>query len=320
MQLIIAIMLLSACRMGEEPMQQVKGNFAANDIVFDAQNITQTAVKQCNDNYCINSTPIGQFTLHKAELIDKITEVLQFNDLHISFQLSDKAYTCLRRSASLGKMTLLYRGGDDNKYCYEQAKNKDYVQRFAAACVTAEGWQLTAGSDTSSLKSFACQKDQDKISSECFVAGNTANCNTSDWPVKIKDIHTAAKAASAQPPATGADKTITKDTLLKDVKVMAEWKLSLSPIVCNAVDKDVEFEHTTNKKNKIITFRGDKKVEDVTIDFSCLHNSNALPVMEYPAKGVCVYMGTREDVDENVDTCGNDGSDYIKITFTLKGE
>lgn len=327
MQLIIAIMLLlSACRMGEEPIQQVKGNFVANDIVFDAQNITQTAVKQCNDNYCINSTPIGQFTLHKAELIDKITEVLQFNDLHISFQLSDKAYTCLRRSASLGKMTLLYRGGDDNKYCYVQAKNKDYVQQFAAACVIAEDWQLTAGSDTSNLKSFACQKDQDKISSECFVAGNTTNCNTSDWPEKIKDIHTAAKAASAQPPTTVADKTITKDTLLKDVKVMAEWKLG-EDVDCGlnggiTLGGSSIFEKSQGM-GRSITPNALQSNTSISIGELEEHDTfNCSSSVQFGAdyfipSGVCINKnssGVKSFSDCEKET------DYIKITFALKGE
>ena len=313
-KIIVAMILLSACRLGEEPLQQTKG-FARGDLVFDAQNISKTAVAQCQDDSCRTKTPLSSAKLHQVSLSDKPIEgALQFNNLHISFEAGDKIYTCTRLSAPMGKMTLLQRG-DDNKYCYIQAKAKDYVQQFALACLQEQDWHLVAGIEAEALQKFTCEKDSIRISSACFF--DEEDCGTENWPEKIKEIYDVKNAESPEP--TAKETRVTAKTKLADVVITAEWKLSTDGVICTGIDEEGSFERTTDKKTKDFTIRnGDRTVGDVTADFNCSIGTSPLTLRDYPAEGVCALMlGNR--APENINDCGKDSVDHIKITFAPKG-
>lgn len=311
-KIIVAMVLLSACRLAEEPLQQAKG-FASGDVVFDAENISKTAVAQCEDDSCRTKTPLSA-KLHQVALSDQQIEgALQFNNLHISFEAGDKIYTCTRLSTPMGKMTLLQRGNDD-KYCYAQAKGKDYVRQFALACLKEQDWQLVAGFEAEALQKFTCEKDDTKISSACFF--DAEECSDANWPASIKSIYVAK---SAEPTTARANETkITADTKLKDVTIKAEWRFA-GDVTCEGIGKTITFESTTIIKTKDLTFTNtDQNVEDLTIDFSCQHNNSALPVTPFTDKGICV-LKDKKNFPENIDDCDKDGVDYIKITFAPKG-
>jgi len=299
--------------LGEEPLQQAKG-FASGDVVFDAQNISKTAVAQCQDDSCRTKTPLSSAKLHQVSLSDKPIEgALQFNNLHISFEIGEKSYTCTRLSAPMGKMTLLQRG-DEDKYCYAQAKDKDYVRQFALACLKEEDWQLVAGFEADALQKFTCEKDEIKISSACFFDAD--DCDIENWPKNIESIY----GKKSDEPTTASTKgtAITADTKLKDVKIIAEWKLPTHKAVsCSAIGKPIEFEETKNKTTKTITFiNSSKTVSDLTYGVSCEEGN--LPITPYTPEGICVRMDSG-DIPENINDCDKDGVDYIKITFAPKG-
>ena len=303
--IVVMAILLSACRLMEEPIQQVKSALVSDDIVFDAQDLSKTAVMRCNDNGCGEKTPLS-YTLHQVTLSDEeIAGVLQFDNLHVSFEADNKHYTCLRASVPLGRMTLLWRENDD-KHCYKQEKAKDYVQQFAAACVKEADWQLVP---EVGLKKFACKKDSIEISSACFVAGQS--CDGSSWPTNIKGIHD--KMGGGQK--------------LKDVKIMAEWKLAADGADCRIGDT-IEFsvDKSNVKKSKEVTVdTEDEKLGDVFDDIHCedkykgkKDNDINLATLDFGLPGVCVSDSKKERLPENLDACGKDGSDYIKITFEAK--
>ena len=308
------MVLLSACRLGEEPLQQAKG-FASGDVVFDAQNISKTTVAQCQDDSCRTKTPLSA-KLHQVALSDKPLEgALQFNNLHISFEAGNKTYTCTRLSAPMGKMTLLQRGVDDDKYCYAQAKDKDYVQQFALACLQEEGWHLVAGFEAEALQKFTCEKGDTKISSACFF--DAEECGTKSWPVNIRSIY---DVKSAEPTTASAKGTvITGETKLAEVMIKAEWKLSLNDVTCEGINEKDIFVRTTTKINTTVTPEDtNKTVDDITTEFGCHIANNALTVTDYPAEGVCARMNNKNS-PANINECGANNVDYIKITFAPKG-
>lgn len=310
-KIIVAMVLLSACRLGEEPLQQTKG-FARGDLVFDAQNISKTAVAQCRDDSCRTKAPLSSAKLHQVSLSDKQIEgALQFNNLHISFEVGDKIYTCTRLSAPMGKMTLLQRG-DDNKYCYIQAKAKDYVQQFALACLQEQDWHLVAGIEAEALQKFTCEKDSTRISSACFF---DEDCSTEGWPEKIKEIYDVKNTESSKP--TAKETGVTAETKLAGVVITAEWKLARD-VECSAFGKDFEFASTQSSKDKVITFTdSNKTVSDLTYGVSC--QEAGVPITPFtPPEGICVRMNS-DDIPENINDCGKDGVDHIKITFAPKG-
>lgn len=312
-RIIVAMMLLSACRLGEEPLQQTKG-FASGDLVFDAENISKIAVAQCQDDSCRSKTPLSS-TLHQVSLSDQQIEgALQFDNLLISFEVGDKIYTCTRLSAPMGKMTLLQRG-DDNKHCYAQERNKDYVRQFALACLEGEDWQLVAESDADDLKKFACKKDSITISSACF---DTGDCGTENWPEKIKTIYEAKNTDVRALAARGTG--VTAETKLSEVVITAEWKLSVRGVTCTGIDEKSSFSYTMDKKTEsIIVGNGNRTVKDITIEFNCSIGGKALAIRDYPDKGVCVLMPGNTHPDD-VNDCGKDNVDHIKITFAPRGD
>ena len=319
-RIVITIMLLlSACRLSEEPVQQAKGAFARGDVVFDAQDISKAAVMQCTNADC-TTKQIVPSTLHQVELSgDPIAGVLQFEDLHISFQSGNKVYTCLRGSAPLGMMTPLWRSSD-NKYCYEQAKDKAYVQQFAVACATERDWQLVAASGINDLEKFACEKDAVKISSECFVAGNTANCTASTWLKEIKDIYAKVGTAGVATVTELQTSKITKDMLLKDVKIMAEWKLT-QEVTCD-FEKEVKFEVSTTVRRKEITSDSlsttpeTETLNDLELGRARLDTCNTEFGADYFIPyGACINKNT--SAVNSLGECESE-RDYIKITFEAK--
>ena len=325
------MLLLSACRLTEEPVQQAKGAFALGDVVFDAQDISKAAVMQCTNADC-TTKQIVPSTLHQVALSgDPIAGVLQFDYLHISFQSGNKVYTCLRRSAPLGMMTPLWRSSD-NKYCYEQAKDKDYVQQFAVACAKERDWQLIAASGINNLEKFACKKDAVEISSECFVVGNTANCDTSDWLKEIKDIYANVGTAGVATVDGQEKQEINADTKLKDVKIMAEWKLyggygGTGIVKCIGIEKTRDFTGSSSKLEVSEDYHEDGTIDDFLISFNCQKSASndALNVASYGDKehenynkspGICVATSQKNATD-TLDKCTTQ-ADYIKITFEAK--
>ena len=327
---VIVIMLLSACRLLEEPTQQAKDAFVSGDVVFAAQDLSQTAVLRCRDKNC-RRTENMQYILHQVELSGgTIKDVLQFDNLHISFQSGDKTYTCLRLSAPLGKMTLLWRDSN-NKHCYEQVKDTDYVQQLAAACVTAEGWQLVADIDASDMKKFACAKDNEKISSACFIADNGTNCTASSWPESIQSIHASVVPASTIMADEPEKQEITANTQLKDVKIMAEWKLmaTTGTVTCSGIEEKArDFSGTSNKLDVSTDFHEDGDMDDFLVAFQCSAGGEPIPGL---SRGddidrthnnyrgppwICVTTDANS-VAESFDKC-NKQSEYIKITFEAK--
>ena len=309
------MVLLSACRLGEEPLQQAKG-FASGDVVFDAQNISKTTVAQCQDDSCRTKTPLSA-KLHQVALSDKPLEgALQFNNLHISFEAGNKTYTCTRLSAPMGKMTLLQRGVDDDKYCYAQAKDKDYVQQFALACLQEEGWHLVAGFEAEALQKFTCEKGDTKISSACFF--DAEECGTKSWPVNIRSIY---DVKSAEPTTASAKGTvITGETKLAEVMIKAEWKLSRYGVSCSAFADSFSFVKTAEPKSKTLAVSdGNKTVSEITDNFSCLHGDDALSITPFtPPKGICARMQSDSNL-QNINDCAKEDVNYIKITFAPKG-
>lgn len=309
-KIIVAMVLLSACRLGEEPLQQTKG-FVSGDVVFDAENISKTTVAQCQNDSCRNKTLLSS-TLHQVSLSDElIGGALQFNDLHISFELADKVYTCTRLTAPMGKMTLLQRGDDPN-YCYAQEQGKDYVRQFALACLKESDWQLVAAGKLEALQEFTCKKDSIEISSVCFF---DEDCHTGGWHENFKGIYerknTEPKVLAHEGPK------ITAATKLTEVTITAEWKLAVSDVDCVAMEEKKNFGSTLNVKKEIIAFSDvNETVDNMANSFTCNEDDGQLSPKVYPAKGICVLM--RGGYPKNVNECGADEADFIKITFAPK--
>ena len=331
MHKIIIVMLVSACRLMEEPTQQVKGAFTAGEVVFNAQNISSTAAVQCQDADCRRHTQLP-YVLHQVALSNDIQDVLQANNLHISFSIGDKQYTCLRRSVPLGKMVLLW-GENKQEYCYEQDKDKYYVQQFAAACVGEKDWQLVVGAGASDKKEFACQGGEQgekiEISSACFVAGNDCS-ETEGWPEGIKGIHEGAKSA---PPTETMRQAITADTLLKDVKIMAEWKLN-EDVDCDNLNNlnktitladaedDTKFIKSAGLSRNINpeVLQSDTNMKIGVLEsfntFACQSQSSGIFGADYfIPHGVCINKNT--DGVNKLEDCQEE-TEYIKITFAPK--
>ncbi len=316
-KITVALLLLSACRLSEEPVQQAKG-FVSGDVVFDAQDLSKTAVVQCRDDDCRSKTPLAA-TLHQASLRDQPAEVvLQFNDLHISFVQADKTYTCLRLQAPLGKMTLLRRAGEDT-HCYEQATDKNYVQQFAVTCLAERDWQLVAGSDAQDLRQFACKNDGGSISSACFTGeSGAANCEGSSWPDAIRAIHAqvGTKAVAARDRG-GVD----GETLLADVSIKVEWKLTAAA-TCKIGDKVfITAAASTSKKTKTVEVPADTghqtvgaAIYAITCSYYDTNTSTSLALTHFlPA--ACVNKSNI--FPQTIEDCGAGDADpnHIKITF-----
>ena len=319
--IVVMAVLLSACRLMEEPTQQVKSALVSDDIVFDAQDLSKTAVMRCTNNGCGEKTPLF-YALHQVTLSDEeIAGVLQFDNLHVSFEADNKHYTCLRASVPLGRMTLLWRA-DDDKHCYEQDKAKDYVQQFAAACIKEGEWQLVP---EVGLKKFACKKESITISSDCFVAGNTGTCGTSNWPANIKEIHVKVGTKASTTPSENEKSEITAETKLKDVKIMAEWEWSGGQtVVCSGTDEEKRtFRGVSSAKQDVSKdYHAEGKINDFLIGFGCGGDS---PVLSYGDEshvehegplGICVATSV-DDLTESLSACTTQRY-YIKITFEAK--
>ena len=310
--MIVMAILLSACQLMEEPTQQAKSALGSGDIVFDAQDLSKTAVMRCNNDRCGEKTLLP-YMLHQVTLSDEeIAGVLQFDNLHVSFEADNKHYTCLRASVPLGWMTLLWRA-DDDKHCYEQDKAKAYVQQFAAACVKEKDWQLVP---EVGLKKFVCKKDDITISSDCFVAGQS--CTSGSWPTNIKEIHVKMGTKASTTPPEDEKSEITAETKLKDVKIMAEWKsskriacLSAGNMVFIATnDKKVSMEIVLGKEQTLGSLEKDKILSD------CILDGDTSPIGGdyFISDGICIdHLKLKKFSD-----CGDGSSYYIKITFEAK--
>ena len=331
--IIITLLMSSACRLMEEPTQQIKSNYASGDIVFDAENIGKAAVKQCQDTDCLGKQPVS-YTLHQVALGNKEgVTILQLSDLLLSFQQTSKTYTCLAPITPLGKLTLLWKN-DQTELCYAQNKDKDYVRQFAVACSKEAGWQLLAKPDTADKKKFICQKEETEISSACFVGGNSETCDASSWPDSIKQIHAKVGentgGGGGQPPTGG--NAITGDTKLSEVKIMAEWKLyggygsQTAMARCTGITKEKSFTDSSSKQDVSADFREDlASVDDFLIEFNCLKTNDQPFVVdsygntaseETGPPGICV-ANNMEDVTDSLDKCTTQDY-YIKITFEAR--
>ena len=328
-RLMVIMLLLSACRFGhlaEEPVQQVK-SLKSGDVVFDAQDITKTAVNQCDDNGCRQKNVISYMMHHTAISSEQIKDTLQLDNLHVSFQSGEKTYTCLRVTAPLGKMTLLLSSsGDGDKHCYGQAKDKDkaYVMQFAAACIAEEDAELLYGKITAdNLKKFACKTEDVEVSSDCFAKDSTAECDSSSWPDSIKAIHTKAKAEAEKTTAKASHTAITADTKLQAVKVMAEWKLA-KEVTCDfaqevefeasdAGKREIKLEELTGDNNLAIDAVGDNK--SISLYDCADSDSSPFEVDYFIPSGACINEA-RHGV-KSLDACDKE-TNYIKITFEAK--
>ena len=315
--MIVITLLSSACQLIEEPAQQVKSNYTRGDIVFDAKDIAKTAVKRCEDDTDCSSRNTVKYTLHQVDLASQENvEILQFANMLVSWQ-DNRTYTCLLPTAPLGKLTLLWNKNTE-KNCYMQNNGKDYVQQFVIACLglAEENWQLKPTAD---LKNFVCKKDTTEISSACFVSGNTKNCTTSAWPNSIRDIHANVGTAppSNPPPAEGGG--ITENTKLKDVKIMAEWKLyggyGGRSVECSGIEQKTKtFMGTSSKSDVSSDYHEDGTIEEFLTNFGCISNNSAIPVADYrPVAGICVAT-SMDDLKDGLENCTTQ-TEYIKITF-----
>ena len=321
--MIIMILLSSACQLVEETAQQVKGAYANGDIVFDAEQISEAAVKQCQDTNCNSKTPLS-YTLHQVALGNKkVVKVLQFSDLLVSFQ-TNRTYTCLAPIAPLGKLTLLW-SNNRTELCYAQDKDKDYVRQFVVACDKEADWQLATKYDAADMKKFVCQQKQTQtpISSACFGSDNSDACDASSWPSSIRAIHNKVGGGDTATPPSGGEPAITSETKLSEVKIMAEWNLPEATATCTGTaDKEKTFTGTSSQVDVSANFRADASIDDFLIDFHCLdNNKEPFVVSNYGDKedtrdtppGICVANKTG-DATDSLDQCTTQEY-YIKITF-----
>lgn len=320
--MIVITLLASACQLIEDPAQQVKGAYASGDIVFDAEDIASTAIKQCQDTDCRNKNLV-KYTLHQVALGSKEdVKVLHFGDLLVSYQ-TNKTYTCLAPTAPLGKLTLLW-SKSKTELCYAQDKDKDYVRQFVVACLAEVDWQLVAKPAAANLKQFVCQQGQNAIAASCFVVGNNDICSANTWPDSIKTIYAQVGTTSAQlPPA--AENKITGETKLADVKIMAEWKLyggyGGRIVECSGIqDKTKTFMGTSSKSDVSSNYHEDGTIEEFLTSFGCqkIKDARAIPVTDYrsPVMGICVATSIH-DWQEGLENCTQQ-AEYIKITFEVK--
>ncbi len=307
---MIALLLLHVSCLQEESVQQAKEVLQVGDVVFDATDVSKTAVKLCQDTNCHQATAIP-YILHQVALHteQEITGMLQFSDLHVSFRLEENTYTCLRRSVPLGKMTLLWRRDDGGKYCYapdngggyasqgggaSQGGRASIVQQFASACVAEEDWSLVAG-EGDDLKTFACRRDDVEISSTCFDEGECV--------------------------IGGID----KNTNLSEVKIMAEWKLD-GEVTCSAGgtgEKFADGSALVDVSNSYTAFNG--TVGSFSAVFSCAHDGITMTDTYYDdgddshkwrPPGICVAANA-EAATDTLAACTTQNQ-YIKITFAPK--
>lgn len=337
MRVIISwVLLAAACNLYEEPIQQAKGALAAGDIVFDALDTKQVAVVKCGDAGCSQKNAVPHI-LHQVTLANPPEgegdnkHTLALSNLFASFQQGNRTYTCSLLQVSLGKMTrLLESSKEKGKYCYTQAKEQDYVQRFAAACVQAENWQLRA----SDSKVFSCWQDEKQLSSACFVPGNSERgCDIEGLPPDIVQIHTAVKAAPSaaattdKQPAAG-DGEITGDTPLSEVKIMARWDWDYKednvdkPVSCESSNTEETF--TGEKHDKKTVFANadaDTSVEAFLVDLGCHIDGNvkkAVNITDFLKGdlGACILPEANALVNKLSDCEKNNY--FIEITFVKK--